>query len=89
MFWFDAKKINIWDIIFYKKLYKTKNKTIKLVHRIDEVWLCRTKGDASNSPDEFVVYSEEVVGIYPRKIGKVGYSVVYVRKLLGKVDGTS
>ena len=55
----------------------------------DEVWLYRTKGDASNLPDEFVVYPEEVVGIYTGKIDKVGYPVAYVRKLLGKVDGTS
>ena len=50
-------KLNEGDIIVFKKRYKPTNKTIKLVHRIeevymykDEIWEYHTKGDAV---DEF------------------------------------
>ena len=84
------------DIIVFEKLYKPTNKVIKLIHRIDEVqmwkdevWLYRTKGDASDSVDEFIVYPEEIIGVYTGKIDKIGYPIAFVRKLLARFDGTS
>lgn len=84
------------DIIVFEKLYKPTNKVIKLIHRIDEVymwkdevWLYRTKGDANESVDEFMVYPEEIIGIYTGKIDKIGYPIAFVRKLFAKLDGTS
>ena len=76
-------KLNKGDIIVFKKRYKPTNKTIKLVHRIEEVymykyeiWGYHTKGDAVDSIVKFAVYPEEVVGIYTGKVDRIGYPVV-------------
>ena len=76
-------KLNEGDIIVFKKMYKPTNKTGKLVHRIeevymykDEIWGYHTKGDAVDSIVKFVFYPEEVVGIYTGRVDRIGYSAV-------------
>ncbi len=87
--------MNEGDIIVFKKRYKPANKTIKFVHRIeevymykDEIWRYHTKGDATDSIDKFAVYPKEVVGIYTGKVDRIGYPVVLLQRIISKFNGT-
>jgi signal peptidase I len=81
------------DIIVFKNRLKKEN--IKLVHRIvkvqnykDEIAGYYTKGDASDSIDQFFVYPDDVVGLYIGKINRIGYPIVLINKFISNFNGT-
>ena len=55
----------------------------------DELWRYYTKGDATESMDQFLVHPEVIIGIYSGKIDKIGYPVFLFNKLLSRLNGTS
>jgi len=81
----DAKEINVGDVITFNP---SQDSDAYLTHRVTEklenfegtgVTCFRTRGDANNAEDSFLIDSSRVVGVVKFSLAKVGYVVRFVQ----------
>jgi len=81
----DAKEINVGDVITFNP---SQDSDAYLTHRVTEklenfegtgVTCFRTRGDANNAEDSFLIDSSRVVGVVRFSLAKVGYVVRFVQ----------
>lgn len=81
----DAKDINVGDVITFNP---SQDSDAYLTHRVTEkledfegtgVTCFRTRGDANNAEDSFLIDSSRVVGVVSFSLAKVGYIVRFVQ----------
>ena len=74
----DVGDIKIGEIIAFKKENKIITHRIINIKKEDKKILFYTKGDANNTPDSFVVESNEVLGVVKLSIKYIGYPTIWL-----------
>lgn len=79
----NTAKIDVGDIISYNHLQGEQQ--IIITHRLVEITSegFRTKGDAFDEPDHYIVAPEDVIGVMKLKIPYVGFLVHFARTTQG------
>ena len=82
----DANDLQVGDIIAFRD-----SKNIVTTHRIIEIksednkLAFITKGDANNTKDDVIVYSNMVEGKFKTRIGKLGSAIMFIQQPIGFV----
>lgn len=80
----SEKELQKGEIIAFRKENKIITHRIISITKKNGRTIITTKGDANESPDNFEVYEEEVLGIVKYKIDYIGYPTVWTSELFAK-----
>lgn len=78
----NYEDLEIGDVLVYKKEQKV------IVHRLTEIipyqggFVYKTKGDANESEDGYLIYKSEIMGTVKMKIRYIGYPTVWLNELI-------
>ncbi|MEG0026395.1 MAG: signal peptidase I, partial [Bacilli bacterium] len=78
----DLKKLKVGDVLVHKKDKET------VVHRIIEIkerykkTTYRTKGDANNAADNYIIYESDIIGRAKFRVPLVGYPTVWLNQIV-------
>ena len=77
----DIKKLQVGEIIAFKKEGKIITHRIINIQKLDSTYVIQTKGDANNAPDSFQVKEDEVLGVVKYSIKYLGYPTIWFNDL--------
>ena len=77
----DPETVEVGDILVFKK------DNVVITHRITKIYdgedsrIIKTKGDANESEDSFIVYDNEILGVVKCRVKYIGYPTLWLNEL--------